>query len=100
MSNVRCGEKEVTGCDYIHKCIAENFNYCHRFKEEIVRTGPIPRPEDNTPKKKIPETGCKECSFFTESPLNCSKDAAKSLTKLMTWPFKKICKHGQRGAKS
>jgi len=89
MSNVRCGEKEVTGCDYIHNCIAENFNYCHRFKEEIVRTGPIPRPPE------LPKTGCVECAFFTENPLNCTNKKAIS-KRLATWPFAKMCKHGQR----
>lgn len=97
MSSIKCGEKEVTGCDFIHQCLAENFTFCHKFNEDIVRTGPIPRAEAPAPRRKLKlETGCGACAFFSDNPLGCSNDAAKSLTKLMTWPFKnKICKYGK-----
>lgn len=88
MSGIKCGEKGVTNCEHIRRCIQENFAYCHAFKEEIVQTGPVPRPPE------IPKTGCAECIFFVESPLDCTNKKAIS-KRLATWPFSKMCKHGK-----
>lgn len=98
MSAIQCGEKDVAGCDHIYKCIKENFTFCYRLNEDVVKTGPVPRkeaPAARKPIKVFPETGCVECRFFTADPLDCTNHEAKGFTKLMTWPFKNICKKGE-----
>lgn len=95
MSGIQCGEKGVTNCVHIQRCIRENFAYCHTFNEAIVKTGPMPRAEGREPKRQVPLTGCVECKFFKWEPLDCTNKRAIS-KRLATWPFAKMCKHGER----